>query len=207
LKGFALCFMNLFRKLFTRNTPSENDLDDGASKYMPKDDIPVDEQFMLMFTEKGGKFLYCDNMDEAYESFGRILKENNWSKPEVCCLQDSVKAEFIDFNLNYTANNTASFYLSDCEYLISNIGGILVSSNQLKEKKLFELPDYLVIIAYTSQLIRDISEGLQGIKSKTGKIPSNITTIQHFEKKQDEDDFMSYGSSSKNLYLLLVEDL
>jgi len=200
--------MNLFKKIFTRNTPSPESLEDGkSSKYMPSEDLPVDEQFMLMFTEKGGKFLYCDNMDEAHDAFQQILLENNWLKPEVCCLQDTVKAEFANFNLNYSTKNTAALYLSDCEYLVSSIGGILVSSNQLKEKKLYELPDHLVVIAYTSQLIRDISEGLQGIKNKTGDIPSNITTIQHFEKKKQDDDFMSYGSSSKNLYLLLIEDL
>ncbi len=200
--------MNLFKKLFARgNASSQDNLEDATGKYMPKDDVPVDEQFMLMFTEKGGKFLYCDNMEEAHESFHHILNENKWQQTEVCCLQDSVKANFSDFNLSFSNKNTAKFYLSNCEYLISSIGGILVSSNQLKEKKLFELPDNLVIIAYTSQLIRDISEGLQGIKNKTGMIPTNITTIQHFENKKESDDFMSYGSTTKNVYLLLVEDL
>ncbi|MGI9560493.1 MAG: lactate utilization protein B/C, partial [Flavobacteriaceae bacterium] len=49
--------------------------------------------------------------------------------------------------------------------------------------------------------------GLQGIKVKNKKkIPSNITTIKHF-KIDDETNFMSYGSSTKNLYLILLEDL
>lgn len=199
--------MNFFKKIFTKNTSSKSIDDSSSSKYMPTDDIPVDEQFMLKFTEKGGKFLYCDNIQEAYEAFENILIENDWSNAEVCCLQNTIKAEFSDYNLTYSANEKASFYLSDCEYLISGIGGILVSSNQLKEKKLYEIPDQLVVIAYTSQLIRDISEGLKGIKHKTGVIPSNITTIQHFGSTKQSDDFMSYGSSSKNLYLLLVEDL
>ena len=37
-------------------------------------------------------------------------------------------------------------------------------------------------------------------------IPTNITTIKHFKATED-DNFLSYGSSSKNLYLLLLEDL
>ena len=36
--------------------------------------------------------------------------------------------------------------------------------------------------------------------------PTNITTIKYFEKVK-EDDFLHYGSSAKNLYLLLLEDL
>lgn len=199
--------MNFFKKIFTKKTFT-NSIEEGAgSKYMPEDDIPVDEQFMLKFTEKKGKFLYCDNIDEAHEAFEQILIENNWLNSEVCCLQDNIKTQFSDYNLKFSTNGEASFYLSDCEYLVSSIGGILVSSNQLKEKKLFEIPEQLVVIAYTSQLIRDISEGLKGIKNKTGNIPTNITTIQHFGIKKESDNFMDYGSSSKNLYLLLVEDL
>ena len=38
------------------------------------------------------------------------------------------------------------------------------------------------------------------------KIPSNITTIRHF-KIDNDNNFMSYGSSTKNLYLILLEDL
>ena len=45
------------------------------------------------------------------------------------------------------------------------------------------------------------------IKNKNAnKIPTNITTIKCFNLDK-EKDFMSYGSSSKNVYLLLLEDL
>lgn len=181
--------------------------EESTSKYMPKKLVPVDEEFMVKFTEKNGKLLYCDNIDEAYEAFQNILVENDWKNPKVCCNQDTVKSLFKAFSLDYTSQPDADFYLSDCEYLISSVGGVLVCSNQLKDRKLQEIPDDLVIISYTSQLTRDISQGLQGIKNKTGKIPTNITTIQHFGTSNSDASFMSYGSSTKNLYLLLVEDL
>jgi len=91
--------------------------------------------------------------------------------------------------------------------LVANDGSILISSNQIKECKLNDLPDNFVIISSTSQLIDTIGEGLRGIKFRNKqRIPSNITTIKNFET-QKEGDFMSYGSSTKNLYLLLLEDL
>jgi hypothetical protein len=72
---------------------------------------------------------------------------------------------------------------------------------------LFNLPDNFILFATTSQLVNTIGEGLKGIKSKNrNKIPTNITTIKHFSIKE-EKDFLTYGSSSKNLYLLLLEDL
>jgi len=203
--------MNLFSKLFSyKKKKSEKDVEESfaQSKYMPNEELPVDEQFMLNFREKGGKFLYCDSMSDALERFDDILLENNWYESDVCCFEPELENTFNTFNLNYNKSSIQSkFYFCSCEYLIGNSGGILVSSNQLKEKKLNELPDNFVIISYTSQLIRDISEGLKGIKNKPGQgIPTNITTIQLFEA-QKENNFLTYGSSAKNLYLLLVEDL
>ena len=202
--------MNLFSKLFSsKKKKSEKDVEEtfAQNKYMPDEELPVDEQFMLNFREKGGKFLYCDSLSDALESFDNILLENDWYESNVCCFEPELENTFSTFNLKYTKSPQSKFYLSSCEYLISNSGGILVSSNQLKEKKLNELPDNFVIISYTSQLIRDISEGLKGIKNKPGKgLPTNITTIQLFET-QKENNFLTYGSSAKNLYLLLVEDL
>ena len=78
---------------------------------------------------------------------------------------------------------------------------------QIAEKKLTELPVNFVVFATTSQIVENIGEGLRRIKTMNKeRIPTNITTIKHF-KSSDEKDFLSYGSSSKNLYLLLLEDL
>ena len=99
------------------------------------------------------------------------------------------------------------FFFTTCEYLIANDGSLLISSNQIAEKKLNELPKNFIVFATTSQIVQTIGEGLHGIKAKNKKnIPTNITTIKHF-KVVDDDNFLSYGSSSKNLYLLLLEDL
>ena len=39
-------------------------------------------------------------------------------------------------------------------------------------------------------------------------LPSNITSIKNFNKGEGEDlNFLTYGSSAKNLYLILLEDL
>ena len=78
---------------------------------------------------------------------------------------------------------------------------------KIAEKKLSELPKNFIVFATTSQFVETISSGLQGIKAQNKKnIPTNITTIKHF-KVEETTNFLSYGSSSKNLYLLLLEDL
>lgn len=204
--------MNLFRRFLNPNkSKSDKDQDSpdktDRGKYMPEVKLPTDERFMLNFKNNGGKFLYCEDEAEIQEAFDNILLENDWYEKQCCCFDENLKSKFDSFNLDFNLSANAPFFLSTCEYLVANDGSILISSNQIKERKLRELPADFIILSSTSQLIDTIGEGLRGIKFKNKqRIPSNITTIKNFEP-QKESDFMSYGSSSKNLYLLLLEDL
>ncbi len=203
--------MSLFRNFLNPKSKSDKnrDIPDKAArgKYMPEVNLPTDERFMLNFKNNGGKFLYCENEREIFNAFDNILIENDWYEKSACCLDPNIQSKFNNFNLEFNKSGDASFFLSTCEFLIANDGSILISSNQIKEKKLNELPSNFIIVASTSQLVETIGEGLRGIKfNNKARIPSNITTIKSFET-QKEGDFMSYGSSTKNLYLLLLEDL
>jgi len=200
--------MSLFKRLL--NPKSKSDLKAGKDchgKYFPEEKLPIDEKFTYYFNRNGGKFLYCENLEEILEAFDSILLENDWYEKNAFCINDQLISRFEGYNLNFNKRSDATFFLSTCESLVATNGSILLSSNQIKEKKLSELPANFVIFARTSQLTETISEGLRIIKNQcAGHIPSNITTIQDFETEK-EKDFMSYGSSTKNLYLLLLEDL
>ena len=201
--------MSLFRKIFgPKSKATPENISGERGKYMPDVKIPVDERFTINFKANGGKFLYCENLDEIFYSLEQILQENSWEDAQVMILDDRIKDLFKDYKLNSTKKGTdSSYFLSTCENLIADDGSILISSKQIAEKKLTELPLNFVIYATTSQLVESIGEGLRGIKDKNKNcIPTNITTIKHFKNKEDKD-FLSYGSSTKNLYLLLLEDL
>tara|TARA_R110001632_G_scaffold92864_8_gene198176 strand:- start:826 stop:1440 length:615 start_codon:yes stop_codon:yes gene_type:complete len=204
--------MSLFRKLFKSTSKSDGPrlekTQEERSKYMPDEHTPADERFTKNFILNGGKFLYAVNLQEVQDSFDNILLENDWYENEVFCLDDNLKNVFGGYNLDFGKKASASFYLTTCESLVADNGSILVCSNQLKELKLHDLPQNMVIYATTSQIVNNIGEGLRLIKNRNaGNIPTNITTIKHFETKEDEKDFLTYGSSTKNLYLLLLEDL
>jgi hypothetical protein len=202
--------MSLFRKFFGKKSDQseENIPNQERGKYMPEVKLPVDERFTINFKANGGKFLYCETMEEVKESFNSILDENKWHDDNVFLIDNRLSELFKDFNLKASKKTSEStYFLSTCEYLISDDGSLLISSNQIAEKKLQELPDHFIIYATTSQFVESIGEGLKGIKVKSkSTIPTNITTIKHF-KTEDDKDFLTYGSSSKNLYLLLLEDL
>ncbi len=201
--------MSLFRKIFGKKSSSEKNIqNEERGKYMPQVKLPVDERFTINFKSNGGKFLYCENMDEVIQSLQEILDENNWKAENALIYDARLKNLFSSFKFQSSKQTLeADFFLGTCEYLISDDGSLLISSSQIAEKKLKELPDNFIIYATTSQLVETIGDGLKGIKYKSHeKIPTNITTIKHFKAIEDKD-FMSYGSSSKNLYLLLLEDL
>lgn len=202
--------MSLFRKIFGLKSKKEEDTikSEERGKYMPEIKLPADERFTINFKANGGKFLYCENMDEIHQSLEAILNENSWHDKKVLIFNDQLNNLFKNFNLNNTKTpSEATYFLSTCEYLISDDGSLLICSNQIAEKNLKELPHNFIIYATTSQFVENIGEGLRGIKGKNKeRIPTNITTIKHFKKAEDKD-FLSYGSSSKNLYLLLLEDL
>src|SRR5699024_5842032 len=137
-------------------------------------------------------------------TFQEILKENNWANGTAYCTDKRLKTLFSSAGVDYNTDLKAPFCLLACEYLVANTGAILLSSNQIGEKKMKELPDNFIVMAGTSQLIETLGEGLRRIKARRENLPSNITTIKNFSAQSDTDGhFMSYGSVSKNLYLLL----
>ena len=202
--------MSVFSKIFGSNSDKSKDKSEKKEqhKFLPDENAPVDEAFTMNFNNNGGKFLYCETIDEVQSNLEKIVEENNWSDKTALILNKRLKEKFKSFNFNTTTKSEdADFLFTTCEYLIASDGSLLISSNQIAEKKLAELPKDFVVFATTSQFVENISTGLQGIKVQNKKnIPSNITTIKHF-KVDETNNFLSYGSSSKNLYLLLLEDL
>jgi L-lactate utilization protein LutC len=202
--------MSVFRKIFGSKTEASKEETDQKNQnpYLDTAQLPLDEVFTINFNKNGGKFLYCENMDEVHTFLDKIIEENNWDKKKALIFNTHLKEKFKSLKSDTIQKSDASeFLFTTCEYLIANDGSLLISSNQIAEKKLVELPKNFIVFATTSQFVNTISEGLQGIKAKSKtKIPSNITTIKHF-KTNNSNNFLSYGSSTKNLYLLLLENL
>ncbi len=199
--------MSLFKKFFGTGNDSSDEEKESEFNNSPIDSAPADEKFTFNFKKNGGKFLYCENLDEVREQFENILEENDWFESEVVCYEPKLYTLLDENKLAYENPKNPKFLFASCENLIADEGAVLFSSNQIKQNKPNDLPDNIVILATTSQILETKSDGLQVIKKKYDKeYPTNITTIKYFEKAKEED-FLHYGSSAKNLYLLLLEDL
>jgi hypothetical protein len=194
--------MKYLKKLF--NIPIKED------KEIQKQEVALslDDLFVYNFIKKGGKFLYCLQKNEVIENIKKILLENNWTN---ILVTDTKLLPFLDEKgVQVTEKHQKSLpYFTSCEHLIADGGDVLFSSNQLKSIKLSELSENFIVYATTSQLVKNTGDGLTGIKTSCKNVlPTNISSVKDFEINKKEDNFLNYGNnSSKNLYLLLLEDL
>ena len=202
----------LFRSFFkSKNSSTQEEESEIEYKYLPKKDELVEEKFTLNFISNGGKYLYAIDSDECEQYFNEILKENNWEEKSMLCFKKDFTKNFIPNNkIKFNKSNlNSNLFITDCEFLVAKDGSILVSAKQIQSYKSNDLPNNIIVMAKTSQLSETLSKGLEGIRIKySNNLPSNITSIKNFNKNEGEDlNFLTYGSSAKNLYLILLEDL
>lgn len=200
--------MNFLKRFFgSKLTASQPDTPEP--KGAEQEELAIDLLFLQEFKKNKGKFLYCTSHEEINQHLDAILEENSWRAEEVLCFSDALKKAHED-QLILTRDATASrIFFTECEHLIADQGSVLVCSNQLKSIKQEELPEHLIIMARTSQIVRSISSALKSIKQRYqgSPLPTKITSFKNNQiTEENQDDFMHYGSKTKNLYLLLLED-
>lgn len=190
--------MGFLDQFFGKKKPQKKS---EKSEYLPVRKEAIEVLFAQNFTQRGGKFIYCENAKATAVYFEAILEENSWSKDQVAC-HTPVLSSF--FRLQNIAQHPLAMVIH-CEYLIANKGTILICNRQIQEKKLSELPDNLVIVAKTVDFRNDVSEAMTALNQKyKHNLPTNITTLSPHDPNK-ENDFLSYGGHAKNLYLLVQE--
>lgn len=197
--------------LGNKKNQNENKNANDEYKYLPKKDELVEERFTKNFSDNGGKFLYASSKEECNDFYKKILEENYWNEKSILCFDEKIINDFLN-NFDIGSNKTnlnSNLFITSCEFLVAKDGSILVSAHQIKSYKVKDIPRNIIVLAKTSQLSETVSKGLEGIRIKySNNLPSNITSIKNFNCEENEKlNFLTYGTSSKNLYLILLEDL
>ena len=197
--------------LGNKKNQNENKNANDEYKYLPKKDELVEERFTKNFSDNGGKFLYASSKEECNDFYKKILEENYWNEKSILCFDEKIINDFLnDFDIDSNKTNlNSNLFITSCEFLVAKDGSILVSAHQIKSYKVKDIPRNIIVLAKTSQLSETVSKGLEGIRIKySNNLPSNITSIKNFNCEENEKlNFLTYGTSSKNLYLILLEDL
>ena len=163
----------------------------------------IDVVFAKTLVHNNGNFFYCDKKEDLIKTIQALTKKLNTNL--IYCIEPILQELLSKSLINYENDDylNCDAFLSSCEYLIAHHGKIMLSSKQLGANNIKNLPQEHIVVAYTSQIVKNLNEGMSGINTRyVDNLPSTITTItsnQPVEKNIVEGNI-------KNLSVLLIED-
>jgi len=179
----------------------------NSSVYSP----PTQEnevEFAENFSRISGRFVYCADVAELTAQLGQLITTQSWS--QVYCnesqilpiLEKPLKGILISEDLP-----EADASITTCEALIARTGSILMSSAGESGRTVSVYAPVHICIAYTSQLVYDIKDGLDMLSVKyKDRIPSFITMATGPSRTADIEKTLVVGvHGPKDVYVFLVD--
>ncbi len=165
-------------------------------------------EFAENFTKLLGKFLFCADMKEVAANLNALNAGMKWNG--IYCKEDALKQNlstegFTNFTTVDLKNCDAS--VTTCEYLVARTGSMVLSSALQSGRRTSVYAPVHICIAFTSQLVYDIKQGLQLIKAKYGNnLPSLITLATGPSRTADIEKTLVVGvHGPKEVYCFLVD--
>ncbi len=174
---------------------------EGAnSVFLPAADS-LDIVFAQEFTNMQGRFAYCINEKEMLQQLQQLITEKHWTK--IYCNTGKWNALFSN-TINLPGCDAS---ITDCEFLVARTGTIVMSAAQQSGRTVSVYAPVHICIAFTNQLVYEVKDALQSIKTKyTGNIPSLITFATGPSRTADIEKTLVTGvHGPKEVYCFLVE--
>lgn len=174
------------------------------------DEDVIEVTFAKNFSAVAGNFIFCEDEIQLVEGLLGITEKEDVRK--IYAWEEKVQAILDRFEFPYFKSDTdfvnAEVGVTTCEALIARTGSIIVSNGNMAGRRLSIYPHVHVVIAYTSQIVMDLKDGFELLKSKYGQhIPSMISTITGPSRTADIEKTLVLGAHGpKQLYLLLLDD-
>lgn len=165
-------------------------------------------EFAENFTKLLGKFSFCANISEVASNLQALATARNWSN--ILCNEDVLKEQLSASGFtNFTAIDLASCdaSITTCESLVARTGSMILSAAQQSGRSISVYAPVHICIAYTSQLVYDIKDGLQLIKTKYGaNLPSLITLATGPSRTADIEKTLVVGvHGPKEVFCFLID--
>ncbi|HRZ77799.1 MAG TPA: lactate utilization protein [Bacteroidales bacterium] len=175
---------------------------------------PMEEGLEVAFAERlmqtGGKFVYCENADEVVANLKALASAIDTDT--LLCLEGELQGLLNRAGLKSSADLDAfreqGAGFTSCEALVARSGSIIVSSRLTGGRKLNAFPDIHIVLGRTSQLVPEIADALDALRTRYGvRIPSVISMVTGPSRTADIEKTLVMGAHGpRELYLLLLED-
>ena len=196
------------RKALTQSTPLPFPQSEGNSSVFQPSQQELEVQFAEQFSKLQGKFVFCLNEQELAAQLDHVIGHNKWEK--IYCREDELRRNlathgFKSFNHGDVASCDAA--ITTCEWLVARTGTIVMSAGQPSGRTVSVYAPIHICIAYTSQLVYDIRDGLLQARGKYGNnLPSLITFATGPSRTADIEKTLVVGvHGPKEVYVFLVD--
>lgn len=172
----------------------------------PQQELEI--EFAENFTRLEGRFSFCADEQELVSQLQTLISNRKWSKiySREAGLQDTLsKAGFTTVYSDDVATCDAA--ITGCEKLIARTGSMVMSSAQQSGRTTSVYAPVHICIAYTHQLVYDISEGLQQLRETYGQqFPSMVTLATGPSRTADIEKTLVVGvHGPKEVFCFLVD--
>ncbi len=197
--------------LIVKSKSKYGNIDLDSNVYVqPPPSESVLETFAKNFTGIQGKFVICDNKFDFIDKLITLTERNKIKS--LFCIEDDLQSLLRDSGIGYHYQNEQlnkiQASLTSCEALIARTGTVLVTSAK-NTRVLTIYPPVHLVVAYSSQVVMEIKDGLQTLKNRYGKnLPAMISFISGPSRTSDIEKQMVIGAHGpKELYVFLIDDL
>jgi L-lactate dehydrogenase complex protein LldG len=147
--------------------------------------------------------------EDLIASLADMISENGWK--EIMCaekqLRDLLSTYGFPFECSEILSENTEVAITGCEYLVADLGSVIVSSAQSGSRKVFVYPPVHVVIASSSQLVETLEEGYDLTVSKYGdNLPSLISVITGPSRTADIEKTLVLGAHGpKKLHIYILD--
>lgn len=171
---------------------------------------PLEIVFAEQFLAVGGKFVFCEDDLDLIENLLALIEKDSLRR--IYAWEPQLQKLLDNYGFPYYSTATdfenAELGITTCEALIARNGSVLISNANASGRRLSIYPHVHLVIAYTSQLMPDIKDGMTLLKRKYGEnMPSMVSLVTGPSRTADIEKTLVLGAHGpRELYVFLVDD-
>lgn len=195
---------------------------EGLNKFDKVNDPPLDGDifaniddddviaFAENFNKAGGKLIFCSKKEDFYDKLFEYKQQNELNS--IYCWGDELHNEISNAGISIMI--TKENFLNDCEAsitlcesLVARTGSVLFSSKLGGGRVLSIFPPIHIVVAYTSQVVKEIENSLIKVTQTYEKFPSMLSLTTGPSRTADIEKTLVMGAHGpKELILFLIDD-
>ncbi len=180
-----------------------------TDSFFMEEPVPLAEEFKRNLEEvKGSCFLPVSKV-ELCEDISRLITSNKWGN--LFCPEHRIRNLLEESGLQTVyqtcLDENIHVVISGCEYLVSSLGSIVVSSAQAGSRRMFVLPPVHIVIAGSAQLVKTPEEAYSLLLEKYGdEIPSFVSIITGPSRTADIEKTLILGAHGPGQLFVFVTE-